>query len=83
MLSTSVNDCLKKIVKKKWDYELEDSCLDCFNASFKCGVKNCMKECWKDPGSEECLSCTNEHCRPTLRDCTGVGNVDALPLPPR
>ena len=82
MLSTSINSCLRSIVQKRWKFEMEDSCLDCFNDSFGCVKKNCMSPCWKDAGSADCLRCNNEYCNPALKQCTGVDRMEDLPVPP-
>ena len=82
LLRSSINKCLSDGIKKLTGHSLEPECLECFNTSFNCVVKNCMAACMRGAGSDGCLTCNRIHCNPQLMKCTGVQSNQELPVPP-
>lgn len=56
------------------ELEMSSDCASCYADFVKCTIMHCVGACISDPDSEGCHECqTNEGCRPTFDECSGLG----------
>jgi hypothetical protein len=51
---------------------LTPGCAVCYGNSITCAAHNCLTECINGNGTPACLACSEQHCTPAFRVCSGL-----------
>jgi hypothetical protein len=65
------------------EYGVSAPCADCHRKVIGCGTLHCWRTCiYHGSSSDQCVLCSNNHCRDNFLACVGGASVSDLPLPP-